>query len=648
MPQFNNISPFLLVLMYLFMKAVEILKKYWGFEDFRPLQADIIQSVLEGKDTLALMPTGGGKSICFQVPAMVQDGICIVVSPLIALMKDQVENLKAKGIEAVAIYAGMGKREIDILLDNCIYGNIKFLYLSPERLLSEIVKERISYMKVNLIAIDEAHCISQWGYDFRPPYLKVKDLRTILPGKPILALTATATAFVKEDILQKLEMKDAQIFVKSFARKNLSYVVFDLEDKHKKLIEIVNNVKGCGLVYVRNRRETAEIAHFLQRNGIAADFYHAGIEKDLRFKKQEDWKKDIIRVMVATNAFGMGIDKPNVRFVIHLDLPDSLEAYYQEAGRAGRDEQRAFAVLLANKSDQLILNAKYADSFPIIDEIKKVYHHLGSYFQLAYGAGQGLSFEFDLADFCKKFNLGVIKTLAALKFLERDGYLVLSENIYLQSRIMFTATHEDVYRFQIENSGYDSIIKTIQRSYGGAFDAYVKIKESDLSNRLRISYVDVVKHLNNLQQLEILSYLPQTDQPQLQFVLPRADQTHLDIDVKYIKLREQIQTDKIKAVLAYSSTFECRSRQLLTYFGEINADKCGFCDVCLAERKVEEAAQINDKIDFEITTVLQSQHYSLDDLVQRIKSGSENQKIDRIRELLDAGKIKSDGNKFYL
>lgn len=630
------------------MKAVEILKKYWGFDNFRPLQADIIQSVLDGKDTLALLPTGGGKSICFQVPAMVLDGICIVVSPLIALMKDQVENLKAKGIEAIAIYAGMGKREIDILLDNCIYGNIKFLYLSPERLLSEIVKERISYMNVNLIAIDEAHCISQWGYDFRPPYLKIKDLRTILPGKPILALTATATAFVKEDIIQRLEMKDAQIFVKSFARKNLSYVVFDIEDKHKKLIEIVNNVKGCGLVYVRNRRETAEIAHFLQRNGIAADFYHAGIEKELRFKKQEDWKKDVIRVMVATNAFGMGIDKPDVRFVIHLDLPDSLEAYYQEAGRAGRDEKRAFAVLLANKSDQLILNAKYADSFPTVNEIKKVYHYLGSYFQLAYGAGEGLSFEFDLADFCKKFSVGVIKTLAALKFLEHDGYLVLSENIFLQSRIMFIANHEDVYRFQIENSGYDPIIKTIQRSYGGAFDGYVKIKESDLSNRLKISYQDVIKHLNSLQQLEILSYLPQTDQPQLQFVLPRADQLHLDIDVNYIKLRQQLQMDQIKAVLAYSSTLKCRSQQLLAYFGEINAEKCEFCDVCLAERKLEDAAQINDKIDFEITTLLQSQHCSLDDLVNHIHSVSEAQKIERIRELLDAGKIKYDGKKYYL
>ena len=630
------------------MTAVEILKKYWGFDNFRPLQADIVQSVLDGKDTLALLPTGGGKSICFQVPAMVMDGICIVVSPLIALMKDQVENLKAKGIEAIAIYAGMGKREIDILLDNCIYGKIKFLYLSPERLLSEIVKERISYMNVNLIAIDEAHCISQWGYDFRPPYLKIKDLRNILPGKPILALTATATAFVKKDIMEKLEMQNTKIFVKSFIRSNLSYVVFDLDDKHKKLIEIINNVKGSGLVYVRNRRETAEIANFLQRNGIVAEFYHAGIEKELRFKKQEDWKNDVIRVMVATNAFGMGIDKPNVRFVIHVDLPESLEAYYQEAGRAGRDEHRAFAVLLANKSDQLILQAKYADSFPSVSEIKKVYHYLGSYYQLAYGAGEGVSFEFDVVDFCKKFNLSLIKTLSALKFLEHDGYLVLSENIFLQSRLMFLASHEDVYRFQIENAVYDLFIKTIQRSYGGAFDGYVKIKESDLSNRLKISYQEVVKHLNVLQKLEIISYLPQTDQPQLQFILPRADQLHLDIDVRYIKLRQEILMNQIKAVLEYSSTNKCRSIQLLAYFGEVNADKCEFCDVCLAERKLAEAAQIDDRIDFEITTLLHAQHYNLDDLVSQLVVGRDDQKIERIRELLDAGKIKYDGKKYYL
>jgi ATP-dependent DNA helicase RecQ len=630
------------------MTATEVLKKYWGFDFFRPLQDEIVHSVLKGEDTLALLPTGGGKSVCFQVPAMVKDGICIVVSPLVALMKDQVENLKAKGIEAIAIYAGMGKREIDILLDNCIYGNIKFLYLSPERLLSDLVRMRISYMNVNLIAIDEAHCVSQWGYDFRPPYLKVKELRDILPGVPLLALTATATPEVRTDIIDKLGMQNPEVFVKSFARQNLSYVVFNLEDKHKKLINIAQNVKGCGLVYVRNRRETAEIAQFLQRNNISADFYHAGLEKDLRFKKQEDWKTDKTRIMVATNAFGMGIDKPNVRFVVHLDLPESLEAYYQEAGRAGRDEQRAFAVLLTNASDQKILDAKYADSFPSVDEIKKVYHYLGNYFQLAYGAGEGLSFEFDIADFCNRFKTGVIKSMAALKFLERDGYITLSENVFLQSRLMFVAAHEDVYRFQIENSFYDTIIKTIQRSYGGAFDGYVKIKESDLSNRLKLSYNDVIGHLKRLQEYNIISYLPQTDQPQLQFVRQRTDLAHLDIDAKFINLRKQIQKDQITAVLSYGASNICRSRQLLSYFGEQNVSKCGNCDVCLAEKKNENQEAYFDMIDFEICTALQSGDLNLDDLVANVKSGADNDKVERIRVLLDAGKIKSDGVKFYL
>lgn len=630
------------------MSEIEILKRYWGFDSFRPSQDEIIASVLNGNDTLALLPTGGGKSLCFQVPAMVMEGICIVISPLVALMKDQVEGLKDKGINAVAIYAGMGKREIDILLDNCIYGNIKFLYLSPERLLSELVRERISYMNVNLIAVDEAHCVSQWGYDFRPPYLLVSDIREIHPKVPVLALTATATQFVRNDIAEKLQFKNAKVFVQSFARKNLSYVVLNDEDKHRKLIDIVKKVKGSGLVYVRNRRETSEIAMFLKRNGVAADFYHAGVEKEERFKRQESWKQNIIRVMVATNAFGMGIDKPDVRFVVHLDLPESLEAYYQEAGRAGRDGKRSYGVLLSNKSDQMALEARYANSFPTLDEIKKVYHYLGNYFQLAFGAGEGLSFNFDIADFCKRFNVGVVKTLAALKFLERDGYITLSENIFLPSRVLFTVGNEDVYRFQIENAGYDPLIKAILRSYGGAFDQYVKIQESDIAKKVRMSFNDVVRLLNNLQDQGILSYLPQTDQPQLQYVRARVDLLHIDIDVKYIELRKKIQTDQINAVLAYARTEKCRSIQLLAYFDEPDAEKCGVCDICLAEKKADDLDQLSDMIDFEIVTLLQSQGHVLDDLVNAIKAGAENEKLNRIRELLDAGKIKTDGKNYYL
>jgi len=630
------------------MTAIEILQKYWGHQAFRPLQQDIIASVLDGKDSLALLPTGGGKSICFQVPALVKEGICIVVSPLIALMKDQVENLKSKGIEAIAIYAGMGKREIDILLDNCIYGKIKFLYLSPERLLSDLVRVRISYMNVNLIAVDEAHCISQWGYDFRPPYQQISKLREILPDVPVLALTATATEFVRRDIVEKLEMKDPQVFVKSFARDNLSYVVFGQEDKYKKLIEICRNVKGTGLVYVRNRRETAEVSNFINRNQIKADFYHAGLERDVRFQKQEDWKLSKTRIMVATNAFGMGIDKADVRFVVHLDLPESLEAYYQEAGRAGRDEKRSYAVLLANQSDVLSLESRYINSFPSPDEIRKVYHYLGNYFQLAFGAGEGLTFTFDIADFCKRFNISVLKTISALKFLEHDGYITLSESVFLPSRLLFIVGHEDVYRFQIENKAYDGVIKTILRSYGGAFDGFVKINEADLAKKLGLSFKDVIALLNKLQSIEMITYIQQTDQPQLQYVRPRVDMDHFDLDVKYLELRKEILLKQVNAVVDYTTSYKCRSIQLLNYFDEHTATKCGVCDVCLAEKRAENEVQMGDEIEFEIVSLLQQQPLSLDDLVTHIKNGVENDRIEAIRELLDAGKIKTDGKKYYI
>lgn len=630
------------------MNEAELLKRYWGFDSFRPLQDEIIHSVLNGQDTLALMPTGGGKSLCFQLPALAMEGICIVISPLIALMKDQVENLKEKGISAVAIYAGMGKREIDILLDNCIYGNIKFLYLSPERLLSDLVRVRISYMNVNLFAVDEAHCVSQWGYDFRPPYLKIHELREIHPKVPILALTATATQRVRIDIAEKLQLTQPKIFVKSFARKNLSYVVLTDEDKYKRLIKIIKNVKGSGLVYVRNRRETTEVAYFLQRNGIEADFYHAGIEREERFSKQASWKENKIQVMVATNAFGMGIDKPDVRFVVHLDLPESLEAYYQEAGRAGRDGKKSYGVLLANKSDQLALEAKYSKSFPSVEEIKKVYHDLGSFYQLAYGAGEGITFDFDLADFCKRFNIGVVKAMAALKFLEHDGYVTLSENIFLQSRVLFTVGHEDVYRFQIENAAYDKVIKAILRSYGGAFDVYVKIQESEIAKKTGSSFKDIVRYLKFFQEQGLLSYLPQTDQPQLQFLRPRADRLHLDIDVKYIELRKKVQADQIQAVMSYATRMECRSIQLLTYFDELAAEKCGICDVCLAEKKADDNDQLDDRIDYEIASLLQNQSHSLVNLVNELTIGTEQERINRIRTLLDAGKIKTDSKNYYL
>jgi len=630
------------------MNETAILKQYWGYDSFRPLQDEIIGSVLKGRDTLALLPTGGGKSLCFQVPAMAMEGICIVVSPLVALMKDQVENLKKRGIPAVAIYAGMGKREIDILLDNCIYGPVKFLYLSPERLLSELVRVRIAHMNVNLIAVDEAHCVSQWGYDFRPPYLLIGTLRELLPGVPLIALTATATAQVRKDITDKLLMHEVNVFVKSFARENLSYVVAHDEDKHGKLLKVINNVPGTGLVYVRNRRETADIAAFLGRNGIAASFYHAGLEREERFRRQQLWKDGKIRVMVATNAFGMGIDKADVRFVVHMDLPESLEAYYQEAGRAGRDGKRAYGVLLANHTDQLALKERYTNSFPSIEEIRKTYHNLGNYFQLAYGAGEGLSFDFDLADYCKRFNMGVVKVISALKFLERQGYLTLSENVFLPSRLMFTIAHEDVYRFQIENPGYDRLLKVLLRSYGGLFEYYVKIRESDVAAKLGTSFNEVARQLLVLQDQGILSYLQQTDRPQLLFIRGRVDLAHLDIDVKYVELRKQVLMEQINAVMGYAGRHECRSRMLLAYFNEPDARECGICDVCLSHKRMDEKELLTDRIDFELITLLQGGAYALEDLIAAVKSGNEQERLGRVSELLDGGRIKTDGKNYYL
>ena len=627
----------------------EILNTYWGHQAFRPLQEEIIQSLLSGHDTLALLPTGGGKSICFQVPTMLKEGICLVVSPLIALMKDQVENLKAKGIAATTIYSGMSKREIDIKLDNCVFGKIKFLYLSPERLLSDLVKTRISYMNVCLIAIDEAHCVSQWGYDFRPPYLQIAKLRDLLPNVPLIALTATATNKVREDLVDKLAMRSPSVYVKSFARHNLSYVVYNLDDKLSKLLSVAQSLKGSGLVYVRNRRETVELANFLLRNQISADYYHAGLESTIRFAKQENWKKNRTRIMVATNAFGMGIDKPDVRFVVHMDLPESLEAYYQEAGRAGRDEKKAYAVLLCNNADIDYLNLKFDQNFPSIEEIKVLYQHLGNFFQLAYGAGKDLNMEFDIAAFCKQYQLSVPKTLASFKFLERDELISLSESTYHPSRLMFLLKYQDVYEFQVKHFQYDHFIKTILRSYGGAlFEDYLKISESDLAQRCGLPYQQVIKFLIELDKIGVLSYLPQSDQPRIQFLSPRLDKNHLSIDQKFLNFRKEVFKSQIDAVIGYTRANRCRSTQLLSYFNEKNADKCGICDYCLKEKRIEHQQNYWDNIEYNIVTALQGNSLDLQQLLKAINTAGQQDKLDMIRQLLDAGKIKSDGHKYYL
>ncbi|MFA6085958.1 ATP-dependent DNA helicase RecQ [Mucilaginibacter sp.] len=626
----------------------EILKQYWGHDDFRPMQEEIITSVLQGHDTLALLPTGGGKSVCFQIPALAMDGICVVVSPLIALMKDQVENLKAKGIEAMAIVSGMGRREVDIALDNCIYGTTRFLYISPERLASELVRERIKYMKVNLFAVDEAHCISQWGYDFRPSYLKIADLRELHPQVPVLALTATATAQVREDIQEKLLFKQPDVYQKSFERRNLRYVVQNTENKLKKLLDVANGIQGSGIVYVRSRKETFEIAKFYNENYIHADYYHAGLPVDERSAKQEAWKANRIRIIVATNAFGMGIDKPDVRFVIHKDIPESLEAYYQEAGRGGRDEQRAYGVLLYNHTDRIKEEKKFLLNFPSVEEIKQIYHHLANYCQLAYEAGEGTSFDLDLGEFCARYKLDAIKTLNALKFLEQDEYVSFNESVYLPSRFRFEVLNEELYNFQIQNPGWDAFIKTLLRSYGGSFENYVRLKEFDLSRRTGMNTQQVIDGLKQLQDFNLLSYLPQTDKPQITWLKARQHANNLYINKTYIEQRKITYRTKMEAVFAYAEHKRCRSQMLLAYFDEPNAMKCGVCDVCLEERRQKNADEIFDDITNEIVQLLSTANHTIDTLMTGLKLGTEKEKITTIRLLLDAGKIKTDGENYYL
>lgn len=627
------------------MNELAILRAYWKHESFRPLQEEVIHSVLQDNDALVLMPTGGGKSICFQVPALVKEGICIVVTPLIALMKDQVETLRERGIEALAIVAGMSKREVDIALDNCIYGRIKFLYLSPERLTNELVQERIRYMKVNLFAIDEAHCISQWGYDFRPSYLHIAVLRTLHPDVPFLALTATATPRVVDDIQEKLAFSQKNVFRQRFMRENLAYMAFDEEDKLGRTLRIIRKIGGSGIVYVRNRRETQEVTRILLQEGISADFYHAGLGTLERARKQESWKTDRTRIMVATNAFGMGIDKPDVRFVIHLDPPDSLEAYYQEAGRAGRDGKKAYAVLLYHQVDRDRLLRNFESSFPQIPDIKQVYQQLGNYFQLAYGAGEGLTLSFDVADFCDRYRLDVMATLSALKFLERDGWIAVTETVYLPSRLKFEASPQDLYKFQVEHAAYDSFIKTILRSHGGAFDYFIPIREYELARKMGVAASTIIEKLMYLQSLEILTYLPQTDSPQLQFLRPRVDHSRLHVDHQYIEERKTTKKEQLDAVFRYLDSRSCRSAELVRYFGEQETTPCGICDRCLKHNSRE---NLEHQLFAELAELLADGPLTIDKLVAGLRSGDETTRLTFIRKRLDEGTIKVNDDKYYL
>jgi ATP-dependent DNA helicase RecQ len=626
-------------------KFEQILTKYWGYSKFRPLQEDIICSVMDGLDTLALMPTGGGKSITFQVPAMIKEGICLVITPLIALMKDQVENLQKRNIKAVAIYSGMTKNEIDISLDNCIYGNVKFLYISPERIATELFRIRVKHMNVNLIAIDEAHCISEWGYDFRPSYLEIANLRELIPNIPFLALTATAIPKVVDDIQDRLEFKERNVFRKSFERKNIVYLVRNVEDKHKYLLETILKVKGSGIIYERNRRKTRETAIFLHQNNISADFYHAGIAHEKRNTKQNDWKSGKIKVMVATNAFGMGIDKSDVRFVIHTDLPDSIESYFQEAGRGGRDEKKAVAVLLYNNSDKVKAERRASANFPEIKEIKATYQALSNYFKIPYGGGKGMSFDFIMTDFAKNYNFNILNIYSSIKFLQREGYLILTDELNSSSKIHFLASRDDLYKFQIANAKYDSFIKLILRSYTGLFSDYINIDEQSIAKKTNNDIKVIFKYLNNLKSLGIINYVPQKKNPFIIFTEERLDDKSLLISKENFVFRKNRYMERINAILNYAeSSNKCRSQILLSYFGESNPGRCGQCDVCTRRNELDLSKYEFDLILETIKEILKHNLVSIDDLMKSLDSDEEkNLKV--IQWLLDNNKIIKDTNE---
>jgi ATP-dependent DNA helicase RecQ len=618
----------------------QILLKYWGHKTFRSLQEDIINSVLEGKDALALLPTGGGKSICFQVPAIAQEGICLVVSPLIALMKDQVENLVKRNIKAVAIYSGMTKREIDITLDNCAYGDIKFLYISPERIETEIFKERLKKMNINLIAIDESHCISQWGYDFRPSYLNISNLRELKPGIPFLALTATATPEVVIDIQKQLKFKEENVLQKSFERKNLAYAVLKEEDKFNRLLKILKKVEGTSVVYVRSRKKTKEVASFLLKNGVSADFYHAGLSNDERTTKQSNWINNITRVIVSTNAFGMGIDKPDVRTVVHIDLPDSLEAYFQEAGRAGRDEKKAFAVLLFEEADRIDLEKRIVNSFPKIEVIKQVYQSLANYFQIPIGSALNESYSLNIIEFSQQYNLQVYTVFNCLKFLEKEGYLILSESNYNSSRIKFEVSKDTLYEFQVKNNKYDLFLKTILRSYSGLFENFAKIDEFEIAKRIKTSKENVIKALQYLSHLEIISYLEQTNQPQLTYLTERLDIKDVKISAQHYHDRREIAIQKMESVIYFATAkHKCRSEILLNYFGEKDIYRCGVCDVCLERNKLELSDIEFSVVSNQVKKIVQEKELAITEVINKIEGVRDDKTIKVIQWLMENNKL---------
>lgn len=608
----------------------DILKTYWGYDDFRELQEDIIRSVCEGNDTLALMPTGGGKSITFQVPSLAMEGMCLVVTPLIALMKDQVENLREKGIRAACIYSGMTRQEIILTLDNCHYGDFKFLYVSPERLNTDLFRERLVNMEINLIAVDEAHCISQWGYDFRPSYLNIATVRELLPNVPILALTATATPDVVKDIQERLHFKDARVYVKSFRRNNLAYVVRKTEDKEKELVHILRSLSGSAIVYTSSRKSTKDVADFLVKHGFTASHFHAGLTQKSKDQKQTDWKSGVCRIMVATNAFGMGIDKADVRLVIHMDLPGSIEAYFQEAGRAGRDGEKAYAVLLYHPSDSTRLKKQLSDGFPAKDYIRRIYESLAFYYQLAVGTGAGAMFAFDLVDFCTRFHLNQVQAYNGLKILEQAGYLELTDELDNPSRVYFTTQRDALYHQRLDDTLSENLLQVLLRSYTGLFSDYIAIQEEVLAQRLGCTKDDVYQRLLGLSRMGILHYIPRRKAPYIIYTVYREETERISISKACYEDRRERAANRIQAMLTFVTRNEvCRSIQLLAYFGETEGESCGQCDVCLSKNETGLTHHVYETISKLVVDIVSSgAGCNREDLIDTVLERLDEQKAD--------------------
>ena len=620
-----------------------ILKKYWGHDHFRPLQREIVQAVLDRRDTLALLPTGGGKSACYQVPGLILEGLTVVVSPLIALMQDQVHQLRQKGVEALAVHSGMSHHEIDIVLDNAVFGKYKFLYVSPERLKTEIFVERFRRMNVSFVAVDEAHCISQWGYDFRPPYLLLADLREIKPDLQFLALTATATPEVKDDIVTKLHLRTPAILQRSFARTNLSLVVRKTENKEGKLLEILRKVPGPGIVYVRSRKSTVELSKWLEREQISATFYHGGLDHAQRAVRQQQWIDDEKRVMVATNAFGMGIDKPNVRVVVHMDLPENLESYFQEAGRAGRDEKKAYAALVYHESDVSRLRANVQLSHPTLDYLKRVYQALANFYQLAEGSGAGESFEFDIEEFSKRFGFRSSSAFAGLKKLEEQGLIQLSESFYRPSRVHLAVDKSKLYEFQVANARFDSLIKSLLRLYGAElFNEFVPISEKTVAISLNLSEGEVRAALLQLSKLQQLEYAPASEQPEVTFLIPRQDADHLPVDVRHLNQRRDLAVRKAEAMINFAEQDQrCRMQVVMDYFGETSFATCGACDVCISKKKADSAESFKDYQE-QILYLVSQRPQSVDELESAANPQDKDLFVEVVRDLVEQGMIAYD------